>query len=190
MSKKTVNSKPLKRKGGVIKRKPITMLPDGAFIQTFLFGRYVIRVVMIGNTPWWVFRDVCDALGYADCCDVSNRMLTDSQRCTIQLDKARRSSRRILISLSGLRTVLAKSTMPVAAQFSRWLDEKILFSLEPPIEKATVEEPTKPVVTGVSEMTVSQAVDLIKQKYNLATQSNHKKKKRGIKVYCTFRIIF
>jgi prophage antirepressor-like protein len=187
LSIKRTPAKPMKRKGGTIKRKPNTPIPDEITTQSFVFDGYKVNVILIGTAIWWVGHDVCNALGYVDCCDCTKR-LPEHQRCTIALpasilqdSRNTRHTRRIIISESGLNTFLAHSQKPNAERFKKWVDETVI----PSLHSMPVDEE--------SDITVSQTVEAVRQKYNLPTDERkpkRKTKRRGIKIYCTFHILF
>jgi prophage antirepressor-like protein len=176
-----ISCKPTKKKGGNIRRKTITPMPDAIRVECFVFDGNPIHILVIGRSLWWVFCDVCKVLGYADPCDVS-RYAECQQKCTVavSLEPDKPPCRRIIVSTSGLCNILKHSRKPNANRFRKWIDEYIVNRL---FGYQSLEE--------MPEMRAGELTAALQQKHNSSnTRKPKKKKRRSVKIYCTFHIIF
>ena len=90
-----------------------------------------VRTLIIKNEPWFVGRDVCNILGYAnprkaiiDHIDTEDK--TDG--VTIR-DPIGREQNPILINESGLYSLILSSKLPNAKRFKHWVTSEILPSI-------------------------------------------------------------
>lgn len=90
-----------------------------------------VRTLIIKNEPWFVGRDVCNILGYAnprkaiiDHIDTEDK--TDG--VTIR-DSIGREQNPILINESGLYSLILSSKLPNAKRFKHWVTSEILPSI-------------------------------------------------------------
>lgn len=89
-----------------------------------------IRTLEIDGEPWFVGKDVAEALGYklarkaiqdhVDVDDVLKRNVTDSLG---------REQETTLINESGLYSLILSSKLPTAKQFKRWVTNEVLPSI-------------------------------------------------------------
>lgn len=98
-------------------------------IQLFNYGNSAVRVVMYGTPPvaWFVAKDVCDILGYANVTDALNRHLDEDERNTLAIHEGNRGNPVInVISESGLYCLTLRSNMPKAKEFRKWVTGTVL----------------------------------------------------------------
>lgn len=122
-------------------------------IQLFSYGNSAVRVVMYGNPPvaWWVAKDVCDILGYANVTDTLNKHLDEDERNTLAIREGNRGNPILnIISESGLYCLILRSNMPRAKEFRKWVTGTVL-----PQIRATgtynITEEIRPIPQGVLE---------------------------------------
>lgn len=85
-----------------------------------------VRIVMINGEPWWVAKDVCDALGLTDARKSVN-LLDDDERNTIPVtDTLGREQDTFVISEPGLYSLVLRSRRPEAKLFKRWVVHEVL----------------------------------------------------------------
>lgn len=104
-------------------------------IQIFSFeGVAEVRTVEIDGEPWFVGKDVTDALGFANAGQVT-RWMEDSDYQTVkfsdvfpgQAANALEASRKIVIvNETGLYEMIFRSERPEAGRFRRWVTAEVL----------------------------------------------------------------
>jgi len=108
-------------------------------VSTFDFNRNTIRVVELDGTPWFVAKDVCDALGlrphprggyshHMQALDRDEKLaIQKSHRKFMGLFEAN-AARVLTISESGLYKLAlrAQRTNPVAKPFQDWVTQVVL----------------------------------------------------------------
>lgn len=92
-----------------------------------------VRMVMRGDQPWFVGKDVAVALGYSnprkaldDHVDPEDKMQGDG--VTIR-DSMGREQHPTIINESGLYSLIFSSTLPTAKAFKRWVTNEVLPSI-------------------------------------------------------------
>jgi len=104
-------------------------LEPGAQSQVFLFDRWRIRVALIGNTPWFVAKDIAEALGYARF--DSNLLLSipETWKGKNPIRTPGGQQEVLALSLEGLFFFLNRSDKPAARPFQEWVNGKVLPSI-------------------------------------------------------------
>lgn len=112
------------------------LLPFRDALSTFTFKSHDIRVIDREGNPWFVARDVCDALGYpARAGGVSSYLhvlsadekFKATRRTTSNLfDGGYGASMLMLISESGLYKLVMRSDKPEARAFQDWVTRDVL----------------------------------------------------------------
>jgi prophage antirepressor-like protein len=91
----------------------------------FNFESHAVRTVVIDEAPWWVGRDVCDALGYQN----SRQAMNDhckgvSKRYPLETEGGTQEVR--IISEPDVFRLIVSSHRPQAQRFEKWLFEEAL----------------------------------------------------------------
>jgi prophage antirepressor-like protein len=105
-------------------------------VVPFRFQSREVRALIIDDEPWFVAKDVCDVLEYADASDAT-QFLDDDEKLVRQIAGAGQKliheihglgQRRnmLLISESGLYTLIIRSNKPQAKAFRRWVTHEVL----------------------------------------------------------------
>lgn len=90
-----------------------------------------LRVIMQGDDPWFVAKDVCDALGLV----VGNsvRHLDDDEKITLPNKQGNPRAgiphNYVIISESGLYSLILRSRKPEALRFKKWVTAEVLPSI-------------------------------------------------------------
>ena len=94
-------------------------------MQAFGFGDALVRVVDVGGETWWVAKDVCACLG-----------LTETHKAVGRLDEDEKGRNSIptlggeqevlVVSESGLYSLVLSSKKPEARAFKRWVTGEVL----------------------------------------------------------------
>ena len=122
-------------------------------IQLFNYSGSAVRVVMLGEppAPWFVAKDVCDILGYANVTDTLNKHLDDDERNTLAIREGNRGNPEMnIISESGLYALIMCSEKPQAREFRKWVTGVVL----PSINKTgyfDARETLQPIPSGIME---------------------------------------
>jgi prophage antirepressor-like protein len=140
-------------------------------IIPFNFENHAIRTMVLDETPWWVGRDVCEALGYktpqraiyAHCKGVPKRH-------PLQTEGGIQEVR--IINEPDVFRLITNSHLPQAQRFERWLFEEVL----PQIRKTGAYVPAGMAVTLDSKALI-EVNDILKAAarriQNLETERDH-----------------
>jgi len=80
---------------------------------------------MKDGVPWWVLKDVCDALQIQNAADVAKR-LDDDEKGVDPIYTLGGPQETTIISESGLYNVIIRSDKPEAKEFRRWITHEVL----------------------------------------------------------------
>lgn len=99
-------------------------------MRVFTYGEQRIRTAPINGAAWWVLTDVCQVLGLKEPHRVAAR-LDEDERMTCLLNTGHdgrrgRTQRLIVVSESGLYSVMLRSDKPEAKAFKRWVTREVL----------------------------------------------------------------
>lgn len=97
-------------------------------IQAFDFNERAVRCIMKDGEPWWVAKDVCDALGLANPSE-SLKALDEDELTSETLRSGGQGREMNLINESGLYTLILRSNKPEARAFRRWVTHEVLPTL-------------------------------------------------------------
>lgn len=90
-----------------------------------------IRTITIGGEPWFVGRDVANALGYSNTRDaILNHVFQEDKMDGVEiLDPIGRKQNPIFINESGLYALVFNSRLKTAKEFKRWVTHDVLPSI-------------------------------------------------------------
>ena len=97
-------------------------------LQLFADKGFRVRVVMRDGEPWFVAKDVCECLDLANSRDAVSR-LDDDEKGVGKADTLGGSQDMVLISESGLYTLVMRSNKPDAKVFRKWVTSEVLPSI-------------------------------------------------------------
>ena len=101
-----------------------------AELATFNFDDHPVRVVMIEGEPWWVAKDVCDALRYANASAAVAQHVRKERRKTLTLRSSNRGNPTFTtINEAGLCQLIMGSELPDAVRFQDWVFDEVLPSI-------------------------------------------------------------
>ena len=89
---------------------------------------FKIRVIMRCSDPWFVASDACKCLDLANSRDAVSR-LDDDEKGVGKVDTLGGSQDMMLISESGLYTLIMRSNKPEAKVFRKWVTSEVLPSI-------------------------------------------------------------
>lgn len=85
-----------------------------------------VRVIMQGEQPWFVGKDVASALGYGDTAQAIRKRVENEDKGVVELTTPGGKQRAIIINESGLYSFILSSKLPSAKQFKHWVTSEIL----------------------------------------------------------------
>lgn len=92
---------------------------------TFNASNQQVRTVLIENQPYFVAKDVCDALGIANSRDVLSRLDSDEKGMSV-LPTPSGKQEMNLVNESGLYNLIFRSNKPEAKAFRKWVTSEVL----------------------------------------------------------------
>ncbi|MBH3377231.1 MULTISPECIES: Bro-N domain-containing protein [Pseudomonas] len=96
-------------------------------ISIFNFRKANVRVVTEDNgTPWFVGKDVCDLLGYANPSDAMGRHCRGVAKRYPILDNLGRTQEARVLSEGDTLRLIVNSTLPAAQEFESWVFDEVL----------------------------------------------------------------
>lgn len=119
-----------------------------------------VRTLTRDGEPWFVLRDVCDALAIASTKDAFARLDDDERGFAPIIDGAGRTQKTSIINESGLYSVIMRSNKPEAKPFRKWVTSEVLPSI-----RKTGTYTNKPMT--VAENLAAQAQLLVEQEKRL-----------------------
>ena len=120
-------------------------------LQTFSNSEFgAIRTLNIDNAPWFVGRDVANALGYKEPTKATRDKVDAEDRGMSKIDTPSGMQSMVIINESGLYSLILSSKLPNAKKFKRWVTSEVLpairktgsYSIEPlqPTERITTKD--------------------------------------------------
>ena len=97
-------------------------------LTAFDFNSNQVRTVSIEGQPWFVAKDVCNALEIANPRDAINK-LDEDEKGVVNADTLGGSQEISIISESGMYSLVLKSRKPEAKTFKKWITAVVLPSI-------------------------------------------------------------
>ena len=88
-----------------------------------------VRSLVINNEPWFVGKDVAEALGYAKPTDAVRKQVDEDDRGVSNLETPGGKQNLVIINESGLYSLILSSKLPNAKKFKRWVTSEVLPAL-------------------------------------------------------------
>lgn len=85
-----------------------------------------IRTVEINNEPWFVGKDVCDALGYANSRKALADHVKDSHKNSVTIRDGIGNPQKTIIDEPGLYSLVMRSKTEKAEAFQEWVTSEVL----------------------------------------------------------------
>jgi len=96
-------------------------------ILPFQFDEYEIRIIRDEHgEPWFVAKDICDALEIGNSSDALRRLDDDEVGSTEVIDSLGRKQMTSIVSESGLYSLIMSSRKSEAHKFKRWITHEVL----------------------------------------------------------------
>lgn len=91
------------------------------------FGK--IRMLERDGEPWFVGKDIAEALGYKDATKAAREKVDDEDRGVAKMDTPSGQQEMTIINESGLYSLVLGSKLPSAKKFKRWVTSEVLPSI-------------------------------------------------------------
>lgn len=91
------------------------------------FGQ--VRVVEVGNEPWFVGKDIAEALGYSNTRDALATHVDNEDKADVVIHDGRQKRTMNGINESGMYSLILSSKLPTAKKFKHWVTSEILPSI-------------------------------------------------------------
>lgn len=89
-----------------------------------------VRAVEHDGEPWFVGKDVANALGYSNTRDALDRHVDDDDKNSVVNPDGKRGNPNVtIINESGLYSLILSSKLPAAKKFKRWVTAEVLPAL-------------------------------------------------------------
>ena len=88
-----------------------------------------VRTMMIDNEPWFVGKDVAEALGYTNARDVISKKVDDVDKSIAEIETNSGKQSMIIVNESGLYALIFGSKLDSAKKFKRWVTNEVLPSI-------------------------------------------------------------
>jgi prophage antirepressor-like protein len=137
--------------------------------EVFAFDSHAVRAVMIDSEPWFVGKDVAEALGYSNPSDAMNDHCKGVAKRYPIVDRLGRTQEARVLNLSDTLRLIVGSNLPAAESFERWVFEQVLPSIlkTGAYFSAKGARPNQPPVGRFTGMTASHLIALQDQSYKL-----------------------
>ena len=100
---------------------------DIMIFENPMFGS--VRTLTFENEPWFVGKDVADALGYKVSRNAIAQFVDEEDKLTHQISASGQNRNMTIINESGLYPLIFSSKLPSAKQFKRWVTSEVLPSI-------------------------------------------------------------
>ena len=84
-----------------------------------------VRTLVIDNEPWFVGKDVAEALGYEKPTDTVRKRVDEYDRGISKMETPSGKQNMVIINESGLYSLVLSSKLPSAKKFKRWVIEEM-----------------------------------------------------------------
>ena len=91
------------------------------------FGQ--VRTLELEGEPWFVGKDVAEALGYSDTFGALKKHVDDEDKQNCQTDSFETPRGMTIINESGLYSLVLSSKLPTAKAFKRWITSEVIPSI-------------------------------------------------------------
>lgn len=95
----------------------------------FRFEDAEVRTVMIDGEPWFVGKDVADALGYERSDNAIRVHVNEEDKLMHRISASAQIRNMTIISEAGIYALVFRSKLPSAQSFSRWVTKEVLPSI-------------------------------------------------------------
>lgn len=99
-------------------------------VLDFQFEGHDVRAIAIDGEPWFVGKDVAEALGYKNQRDaIKKQVEVEDKRPNVAIYDGRQNRKMTIINESGMYSLILSSTLPSAKKFKKWVTSEVLPSI-------------------------------------------------------------
>lgn len=103
---------------------------QGNNVLDFNFEGHDVRAIAIDGEPWFVGKDVAEALGYKNQRDaIKKQVEVEDKRPNVAIYDGRQNRKMTIINESGMYSLILSSTLPSAKKFKKWVTSEVLPSI-------------------------------------------------------------
>ena len=110
---------------------------------TYQFEEETVRVIMIGDAPWWVANDLCAVLAIGNP-TMAMRRLDDDEKGVSSIETLGGRQSLNVVSESGMYSLVMGSRKEQAKRFKRWVTGEVLPSIRKTGKYVLHEPPAEP----------------------------------------------
>jgi prophage antirepressor-like protein len=96
-----------------------------ADLMPFTYEGSTVRTVIVDESPWFVARDICNAIGLPNLTMALQRLAADEKGVN-RIDTPGGRQEMAIVSESGMYALVLRSDKPEAAKFRRWVTAEVL----------------------------------------------------------------
>lgn len=135
-------------------------------LQLFTFeDAFPFRTLTVDGEPWFVAKDVCEALGIANVSMACGK-LDDDEKAISDIDTLRGLQKHVTVNESGLYSLILTSTKPAAKRLKKWVTSKVLPSIRKTGSYGVVAAPTN--FADALQLAADQQREIQRQQEQLA----------------------
>lgn len=102
---------------------------QGNNVLDFQFEGHDVRAIAIDGEPWFVGKDVAEALGYKNSRNAVPKHVDEEDKLSTQIEYAGQKRNVTVINESGLYSLILSSKLDSAKRFKRWVTSEVLPSI-------------------------------------------------------------
>lgn len=102
---------------------------DKRKMPVFAYDEAMVRTVDVDGEPWFVGRDVANALGYSNTKDALAKHVDDEDKAGSRIATQFGEKEAVIINESGLYSLIFGSKLDGAKKFKRWVTSEVLPSI-------------------------------------------------------------
>lgn len=88
------------------------------------FGK--VRTIVINSEPWFIGKDIADALGYSNTRDAIAKHVDNDDKNTVVIRDGKGNPNQTVINESGVYALIFGSKLPTAKKFKHWVTSEVL----------------------------------------------------------------
>lgn len=111
-----------------------------------------IRTVEINGEPWFVGKDIAQALGYSNTADAIQKHIDEEDKLTSQIAIAGQNRNVICINESGVYALVFGSKLESAKKFKHWITSEVLPQIRKTGSYGVAKTPTEILVLMAQEL--------------------------------------